>query len=100
MTFPTLVTNEDFQFYPFKLIRLIHWDRLFLILNFILDKILAFYGISKSKMKDMMSLISLFLFISFATHVLACIWVFLGRQDQYNPKRFDEDFVSASWVYN
>jgi len=42
MVIPTLVTLENFDYYPFKLLRYVHIDRLFKILDFILDRILAF----------------------------------------------------------
>jgi hypothetical protein len=84
-TIPTLVTLEDFNFYPFKLVRYVHVDRLFKLLDYILNRILIARGVNKSKMKDMLDLISLFMFISFATHGLACFWIFLGRLDKNNP---------------
>ncbi len=99
MTIPTLITIENMQFYPFKLIRYIHWDRLFKILNLILDKILQLSGYNKSKMQDMLGLISLFVFISFATHVLACFWLLLGRRDK-EYHLISEDKEHLSWVYN
>lgn len=84
MTVPTLVTNENLDYYPLKLVRYVHWDRLFKILNIILDKILQITGYNKSKMQDMLGLISLFVFISFASHVLACFWLLLGRKNKYD----------------
>jgi len=51
-------------------------------------------------MQDMLSLISLFLFTFFASHVLACFWIFLGRYDKDSHFRYNPDNYDLSWVYN
>ena len=43
------------------------------------------------KVRDYVDLVTLFLFVFFATHLLACFWCFLGRIDYHEP-------VKTSWV--
>jgi hypothetical protein len=50
-------------------------------------------------MQDMLGLISLFVFISFAAHVLACFWLLLGRRDKDDYTTV-VDVDNLSWVYN
>ena len=45
------------------------------------------------KVRDYVDLVTLFLFVFFATHLLACFWCFLGRLDYELPT--DEKF---SWI--
>lgn len=46
------------------------------------------------KVKDNVDLLSLFLFSIFSTHILACIWCYLGRMDMH------QEFENRkSWVY-
>jgi hypothetical protein len=45
------------------------------------------------KVRDYVDLVTLFIFVFFATHLLACFWCFLGRLDYHLPN--SEKF---SWV--
>mmetsp|Transcript_4810 Transcript_4810/g.4460 ORF Transcript_4810/g.4460 Transcript_4810/m.4460 type:complete len:292 (-) Transcript_4810:1051-1926(-) len=100
MTVPTLVTLQNFSYYPFKLLRFFHVDRILKILNFFLDKILNFYGLNKAKVQDNIFLVSLFLFSIFASHILCCAWIYLGRIDKENPQRHNPNASHISWVYH
>ena len=46
---------------------------------------------NKQKIKDFVNTLSLILFIILMVHILACVWIYLGRTDTVNRK---------SWVFN
>ena len=50
MTLPTLIMDEALSVYGFKLVRYVHWDRLFKLLDLTMDKILLYYGYNRSKL--------------------------------------------------
>lgn len=88
-----MTIESNFKVYPCKIGRFSRTDRLFRLLNFIFDRCL-FIRYNKSKIKDTVNLVSLLIFVLFGTHLLACIWCFLGRADLYLP-----DNERKSWVF-
>ena len=50
------------------------------LLHFIFDKCL-FVRYNKTKLKDIVDLISLMIFVFFGTHLLACVWCYIGLRD-------------------
>ena len=93
--FPGLVGNKgkNFSLYAFKLTRFVHTYRLFKLFGTIMNKFLLSRGYNVMKVRDYVDLVTLFLFVFFATHLLACFWCYLGRLDYYLP--IDEKY---SWV--
>jgi len=65
--------------YAFKLTRFVHTNRLFRLLSTIMNKFLLSRGYNVMKVRDYVDLVLLFLFVFFATHILACIWCYFGR---------------------
>lgn len=79
--------SDGFSLYAFKLTRFVHTNRLFIMFNTILVKLLQARGCSKAKndvntnkmkVQDNVDLLSLFVFVIFVTHMLACVWCYLG----------------------
>lgn len=58
-----------------------------------MNKFLLSRGYNVMKVRDYVDLVTLFLFVFFATHLLACFWCYLGRLDYDLPK--NEKF---SWI--
>ncbi len=85
--FPGLVGNksQNFQLYIFKLTRFVHTNRLFRLFSTLMNKFLLARGYNIMKVRDYVDLVTLFLFVFFATHLLACFWCFLGRLDYALP---------------
>lgn len=77
--------------YAFKLTRFAHSNRLFKLFGAIMNRFLVARGLNIMKVRDYVDLVTLFLFVFFATHLLGCFWCFLGRLDYY-------DTVKTSWV--
>jgi hypothetical protein len=50
-----------------------------------MNKFLLARGYNIMKVRDYVDLVTLFLFVFFATHLLACFWCFLGRLDYTLP---------------
>jgi hypothetical protein len=90
---PGLITYENFIVYPCKFARFVRTNRLFNLLNLVFDKCL-FTRYNKSKIKDIVDFVSLLIFVLFGTHLLACMWCYLGLRDQYLPEEKRE-----SWAY-
>jgi hypothetical protein len=93
--FPGLVGNksQNFRLYAFKLTRFVHTNRLFKLFGAIMNRFLISRGYNIMKVRDYVDLVTLFFFVFFATHLLACFWCFLGRLDYHLPQ--DQKF---SWV--
>lgn len=77
---PGLVTVENFKVYAFKIARYSRTDRLFRIMHMLFDKCL-FTRYNKTKLKDTVHLVSILLFVLLGTHILACMWCYLGLLD-------------------
>jgi hypothetical protein len=73
--------------------RFVHTNRLFKLFNTILVKFLQTRGYNRMKVQDNVDLLSLFLFVVFSTHMLACLWCYLGFLDLH-------PYLRESWVYN
>lgn len=93
--FPGFISGQSFTYYPFKLTRFVHTNRLFQLFNAILVKCLQTRGYNRMKVQDNVDLLSLFLFVVFFTHQLACFWCFLGFLDRNMPP-----YLRNSWVYH
>jgi hypothetical protein len=83
--FPGLIgkSNDSLELYAFKLSRFVHTNRLFRLFGTIMNKFLLSRGYNVMKVRDYVDLVTLFLFVFFSTHILACIWCYLGRLDYY-----------------
>jgi hypothetical protein len=75
--------------------RFVHTNRLFKLFNTILVKFLQSRGYNKMKVQDNVDLLSLFIFMVFSTHLLACVWCYLGLMDKYLPPH-----QRKSWVFH
>ena len=79
-TLPGLITFERGQIFYFKLVRLVHWNRLFDQLNLIFDKVLLnWLAYNRHKVNELVTFIKLIIFLHLITHVLACGWISVGR---------------------
>lgn len=81
-TIPMMMLKERGEFYFLKTFRMVHIDRLTLpqqlILNIILSKL------SKKRQSDLSGFASLILYVIYTSHIMACIWIFLGKQNDCN----------------
>ena len=75
-TIPELVFGEGFEFYWLKVFRLIHFMRLVKPLELLLGCILQKH--SKKRQNDLTSFCSLILGVIYVSHVMGCIWLWLG----------------------
>ena len=93
---------EDFNYYKSKLIRFIHWDKLFGLLDMFLDFIFLRIGYCKAKIKDILDLVAILIFIIISSHNLACCWMYLGRLDEHKLAEIadPQDYPQLSWIYN
>ena len=64
----------------FKLLRLFHWDRLFIQLNLIFEKVLlSWLGYNRHKVGELMTFTKLIVFVFLMTHYPACGWIAIGK---------------------
>ena len=95
-TVPTLVTSQSGSVYAMKLFRFIHYYRINQQLDFVLDKILfGFLGYNKTKVEDVLELVKLLIFVVTGTHVLACIWIYLGFEDAPDNSWFGDEYTRS-----
>jgi hypothetical protein len=96
--FPGLIgkSQNNFNLYAFKLSRFVHTNRLFKLFGTIMNKFLLSRGYNVMKVRDYVDLVTLFLFVFFATHILACIWCYLGRLDFDLPLEEKYSWVSIN----
>eukprot|EP00347_Sterkiella_histriomuscorum_P018484 403345342 len=92
---PSLIANESKALYLFKLARFVHAERLFALFKFILVKFLLSRGYNRMKVADYANLLTLMIFVIFSTHILACIYIYIGRRERYLP----ED-QRKGWIYS
>jgi len=86
-TIPNLIFfREGFEFYYLKVFRLIHFMRLIKPLELLLGCILQKH--SKKRQNDLTSFCSLILGVIYVSHVMGCIWLWLGQR---SPCKVDED---------
>jgi hypothetical protein len=77
-TIPNLIIFEEgFRFYYLKVFRLIHFMRLVKPLELLLGCILQKH--SKKRQNDLTSFCSLILGVIYVSHVMGCIWLWLGQ---------------------
>ena len=87
-TLPGLVMLERGQIFYFKLVRLVHWNRMFDQLQFLSEKVLLnWLAYNRYKVAELIRFLKLVVFLLLTTHILACGWIAIGRAN-------DE-----SWVY-
>lgn len=68
---------------PLKLARFVHFNRFFEQLNLIVEKILmSWLGYTKQKISEYVDFIKLELTVLLLTHIMACLWVLIGQQDE------------------
>lgn len=66
-----------------KLARFVHFNRFFEQLNLIVEKILmSWLGYTKQKISEYVDFIKLELTVLLLTHIMACVWVLVGQQDE------------------
>jgi len=76
-TIPCLVLyNEQWPYYWLKVFRFVHIFRLTIPLKYFMHWALSKY--SKKRQNDLSSFTSLILFVVYISHLMACIWLFLG----------------------
>ena len=84
-TVPELIFfDEGFKFYFLKIFRLIHFMRLVKPLELLLGCLLQKH--SKKRQNDLTSFCSLILGVIYVSHVMGCIWLWLG---QNSPCKLD-----------
>ena len=94
--FVTFGNPSSFKFYAFKLARFVHVNRMFKLYENIVMKFLQYQGQNRMRVKDNVDLISLLNVVILATHILACIWCYIGRSIPYT----EEPNSKPTWVYN
>ena len=107
-----LLWNEKFRLWPLKCLKFIHLDRLTLPLEVLLGIALQKY--SKKRQSDLQRFMVLIIMVIYVSHVMACIWIYLGMQqkcntypDPYDPTNSDMDHnvhddgdsCILSWIY-
>jgi hypothetical protein len=91
---PGLITLErsESNYNYFKLLRFVHWNRLFVQLSLILDKVMfAWLNYHRQKVVELIELIKLALFVLITAHIVACGWIAVGRINLPTDE-------SAGWV--
>ena len=94
-TVPELVMGEPMSYYWLKLFRMAHVYRLTQPLQLVLGCALQKY--SKKRQNDLTSFSGLIFYVIYTCHVMACVWLFLGKQSEC--KGLDESECTESWVY-
>jgi hypothetical protein len=91
-TIPNLVIfAEGFQYYWLKVFRLIHFMRLVKPLELLLGCILQKH--SKKRQNDLTSFCSLILGVIYVSHVMGCIWLWLGQSSDCKLRQ-DEPYLT------
>lgn len=75
---------------------MVHIDRLTspnqLILGIILQKL------SKKRQSDLSGFVNLILYVIYTSHIMACVWIFLGSQ--YSCRELvDDSDCTQTWVF-
>jgi len=74
-----LLYNEQWPYYWLKVFRFIHIFRLTIPLKYFMHWALSKY--SKKRQNDLSGFTSLILFVVYISHLMACIWLFLGNME-------------------
>jgi hypothetical protein len=88
-TIPALVTFESYKTQFPKLFRISHIGSLTKPIDFFSQLILKKRGINKQRLQDLSDSFKLVVFTVTCAHILACLWLYIGRHD-----------VENGWVYN
>jgi len=94
-TMPGFFAGEPLEFYFLKLFRLVHWYRLGLPLKKVLGWALQ-NNTLEGKSKTIGSS-TLMLYVLYSCHLLACVWILIGRAYKCDDKN-DKQCIQ-SWVY-
>jgi hypothetical protein len=81
---PGLVTLEssEHNINFVKLFRFIHWNRFFDQINFFTESILmGWLGYTRQKVSEYVDFIRLEITVVLLTHLMACLWIAIGRID-------------------
>lgn len=93
-TVPTLLSAENPAVYGLKCFRVIHFMRLTIPVEILLSYLLQ--SLSKKRQGDLISFTCLIVNVCYLSHVMACIWLGLGRQHACGNK----PNCIKSWVYD
>lgn len=93
-TIPCLFWGEKSEFYILKLFRMVHVLRITQPLHLMLGCALQKY--SKKRQNDLTSFAGLILGVIYISHIMACIWLYLGQD---KPCGESESDCTESWVY-
>ena len=100
-TLPGLVTLQHRDIFYFKLLRLVHWDRLFTQLNIIFEKVLlSWLTYNRHKVGELITFTKLIVFVFLMTHYPACGWIKIGRlsDDSWiNIMQEDKSIYNIYW---
>ena len=78
---PGLITLET-RFNVAKLARFVHWNRFFAQLNLLFEKILmSWLGYTRQKVEEYVDFIQLEFGVLLCTHIMAIIWIGIGKQE-------------------
>ena len=76
---PGLITLEKSQSF-YKICRFIHYDRVFLQLNYFTENILmGWLGYTRQKVNEYVDFIKLEITVILMTHLMACMWIIIGK---------------------
>jgi len=78
-TIPTMVTFEKNSLYILKVFRIIHFRQFVRIFNENLNRIFNRIGLNKNVIGRIFFLVTISFNLTFIIHILACIWVYIGR---------------------
>jgi hypothetical protein len=93
-TLPCLFMGEPSKFYVFKLFRMVHVLRITQPLHLVLGCALQKY--SKKRQNDLTSFAGLILGVIYISHLMACMWLYLGKKIPCDQGEVD---CTQSWVY-
>ena len=89
---PGLITGEQAGVNFTKLARFVHWNRFFDQLNLLVEKIfMSWLGYTRQKVTENVDFVKLELGVLLITHIMACIWIQIGKSDGGWVKSFVTD---------
>ena len=103
---PGLITFENTSTVHYlKYARFVHWGRIFKQLNLFFDKVVfGVFGVNKQKIKEIMELLTILIFVMVCTHLFACIWLVLGMRDggwiHNNPDDFSITKSDSNYIFS
>lgn len=96
-TVPELFMDESREYYALKIFRLVHFYRLTQPLNILLHCALQKY--SKKRQNDLSGFAGLIFIVIYVSHMMACIWLWLGFMNDCSSPENESDNCTQSWVY-